>query len=305
MPFVSVIIPTYNRVELLRETLLSVLSQTFQDYEILVIDDGSTDNTHVMVQNLNSAIRYFYQENQGTAPARNTGIGYATGDWLAFLDSDDLWKPQKLARQVAELKRSQNQWIYCDVDLFDQKTRTVQGTYHQRILKPYQGWVAKELLLGDFIPALSTLVHRDVFKEVGLFNSSEWFHEDWEMWLKIASKFPISYVPETLGVYRQHQNKSQSQPLAQLVNNHEGIIDRAVQFAPAVYSRYQKKAKSVNYQRIARMMLVNNEFSEARKLLLKSIHLSPFQINAYTDLCFSSIGSSSSKILALRRSLKK
>jgi glycosyltransferase involved in cell wall biosynthesis len=305
MPLVSVIIPTYNRVELLRETLQSVLSQTFQDYEIIVIDDGSTDNTQTMVKNLNSDIRYFFQENQGTAPARNTGIGYASGEWLAFLDSDDLWKPQKLARQMVELKRSQNQWIYCDVDLFDQKTRTVQGTYHQRILKPHHGWVAKKLLLGDFIPALTTLINRDVFKEVGLFNTSEWFHEDWEMWLKIASKFPISYVPESLGVYRQHQNKSQSQPLFQLISDHEGIIDRAVQFAPAVYSHYQNKAKSVNNQRIARMMLVNNEFSEARKLLFKSIRLSPFQINAYFDLCFSFLGGYSSRILALRRSLKK
>lgn len=194
-PTVSVIIPTYNRRAWLQKALLSVLSQTYDDFEIVVIDDGSTDETSDLFENAPPKVRYFYQENQGVASARNLGIHHSRGTWLAFLDSDDCWLPQKLKVQMKfhrnheDFKISQTEeiWIRNGVEVNPMKKH-----------KKPSGWIFEPSLSLCLVSPSSVLVSREVFNQVGFFDETFPVCEDYELWLRVSLFFPIGLVEKAL-----------------------------------------------------------------------------------------------------------
>jgi glycosyltransferase involved in cell wall biosynthesis len=194
MPFFTVIIPTYNRAELLREAIQSVLDQTFEDFELIIIDDHSTDNTSEVVSSFNdNRIKYIMNDRtKGPAGARNTGIFKARGDWITFLDSDDIWLPEKLEVQFKKIQERDEtvKFIYAGYAIYDFEKKKEVASY----LPEKEGWILKDLLYNNYITALcSVIVQKDILLKVGGFDERFPALEDWELYVRIAglTKFGI------------------------------------------------------------------------------------------------------------------
>jgi glycosyltransferase involved in cell wall biosynthesis len=229
MPKVSVVIPAYNAMPYLPEAIETVLAQTFTDFEVVVVDDGSTDNTAAWLTQLSdSRVQVISQKNQGQATARNTGITHATGDYIAFLDADDLWKSTLLEQLVNCLEsHPQAGLAYCWTALTNQ-----QGHPTGRLaISHAEGNVWKQLIESDFLSCGSVLIRRACFEVVGLFSPDIALSEDWDMWIRIAAKFPFALVKQPLFLYRQHPASS-SQKIKLLLQASLKVIDRAFASAP-------------------------------------------------------------------------
>ena len=203
MPKVSVIIPTYNRASYICETIDSVLDQTFTDYEIIVVDDGSTDNTKEIVslhiEKYSKKIRYFYQENRGEAGARNTGIKESKGEYIAFLDSDDIWHREKLEKQIKALEGSDVSLVYCSMYIIK------DGYVNYKKRKPSSPALNfHDLLLGGKSIPMTGLVKKNDLDKVGLFDESIKLACDYDMWLRFSMKYKIKFMNEPLAFYRRH-----------------------------------------------------------------------------------------------------
>jgi len=199
-PTVSVVIPTYNSAHFLREAIASVDAQQWPGLEIIVVDDGSTDETEAVVNALSRRgdVRFLRQENAGAASARNLGIAAASGDWVAFLDVDDLWLPGKLAAQFAELEKRANAiFSYTDVTL-----RLATGETSNLECGEADQPLLTQLLGGNLIATPSVVVRRDCLHQVGLFDTSLRTGEDWNMWLRLAAHFEHVRVAQPLTVIR-------------------------------------------------------------------------------------------------------
>ncbi len=205
-PQVSVIIPTYNRRELLPRALRSVLLQENVIYEVIVIDDGSTDGTGEMVRKDFPQASYFHQENQGPSAARNRGIEKARGEWIAFLDSDDEWLPGKLLAQLDFFQQNPGLKIAQTEEIWIRDGKRVNPmTKH----KKYGGWIFEKCLPLCVISPSAVMIHRDLFEEVGLFDESLPACEDYDLWLRIAARHPVGLL-ETPYItrYGGHQDQT-------------------------------------------------------------------------------------------------
>lgn len=211
-PLVSVIIPTYNRCQLVQEAIDSVLVQTHPHYELIVVDDGSTDGTGDVLQTRYAGkIIYIWQENQGESAARNYGISAARGEYIAFLDSDDLWLPEKLSRQVSVLENNP------DVGAVFCQAWHIDGNGQRLDLQPLgfnsvpADFDLDTLLMRNRIPAGAStgMIRSSIFEKIGTFSQDIRYGEDWDLWLRISANSSIILIPEPLVSYRQHI-KSQS-----------------------------------------------------------------------------------------------
>lgn len=193
---VSVIVPTFNRRNFLQKAVESVLAQTFPDFELLIVDDGSTDSTERYCAGLLDArIRYFRQENRGVSAARNHGIREARSDWIAFLDSDDLWQPQKLEAQLDAVGASpQHQVAYTDEIWIRRGRRVNPKKKHDK----YGGWIYERCLPLCIISPSSALLSRKVLKRCGLFDTRFPVCEDYDLWLRVSATFPILFLQQPL-----------------------------------------------------------------------------------------------------------
>jgi glycosyltransferase involved in cell wall biosynthesis len=208
MPRVSVVIPTYNRGELLRETIDSVLAQTYHDFEIIVVDDGSTDNTAQLLTRYQDDVRLVYRahKNCGVAATRNHGIRLARGEFLAFLDSDDRWLPQKLERQL-QFADAHPEYglIATEISSFN-KRGAVKAQNKTATYRIKNGHVVEHLLFGNWIQTSTVLARRECVQAVGGFDEEVGqFGEDWLTWMRIAARSAIYFMPEPLVEYRIHE----------------------------------------------------------------------------------------------------
>jgi len=187
---ISVVIPTYNRYTFLKRSIQSVLSQSYGAKQIIVVDDGSTDQTS-NIKNDFSNITYLYQKNSGVSSARNLGIKHAKYEWIAFLDSDDLWNKDKLQHQVQLHQNHENILMsYTDeVWIRDQKEIKIPKKF-----KKYGGEIFEKCLSHCIIAPSSAILHRSLFEEFGGFDENLEVCEDYDLWLKIASKYTIGLV---------------------------------------------------------------------------------------------------------------
>lgn len=200
MGLVSVIIPTFNRSVWVTEAVASVLAQTFRDFELLVVDDGSTDGT------LDALAPFFKQikvlrrpERRGVSAARNLGITAARGEWLAFLDSDDLWLPDKLARQVAFAKAHPGLLICQTAEIWLRNGKRVNPpATHRKV----GGDIFLPSLERCLVSPSAVMLHRRLLDEVGTFDEALPAAEDYDLWLRIAWRHPVGLVPEPLVIKR-------------------------------------------------------------------------------------------------------
>lgn len=194
--FVSVIVPTFNRRNFLQKAVESVLAQTFPDFELLIVDDGSTDSTERYCAGLRDArIRYFRQENRGVSAARNHGIRKARAEWIAFLDSDDLWQPRKLEAQLDSVGTScEHPVVYTDEIWIRRGRRVNPKKKHGK----YGGWIYDRCLPLCIISPSSALLHRKVLKRCGLFDTRFPVCEDYDLWLRVTATFPVLFLQQPL-----------------------------------------------------------------------------------------------------------
>ncbi|HAX77744.1 MAG TPA: glycosyl transferase family A [Cyanobacteria bacterium UBA11372] len=242
---ISVIIPVYNGEQTIRETINSVLNQTFSDFELIVINDGSQDSTLEIVSSIpDSRIKIFSYPNSGQAISRNRGIERASGEFIAFLDADDLWKPNKLEAQLKALEANPQAAVaYSWTDFID-KDGQFLGT-GTRI--NYSGNVYEKLLVRNFLEHGSNpLIRRQALIEVGGFDGSLTPAEDWDLYLRLACHYQFIAVLSVQVLYRVSANSS-STNVARMEAASLQVIERAFNLAPASLQHLKKYSLSTLY----------------------------------------------------------
>jgi len=206
---VSVIIPTYNYGEFIQDAIDSVLNQTYGNFEILIIDDGSTDNTKEIIGKYDDGrIRYFYKENEGPSAARNYGIKESKGDYICFLDADDIFHPEKLSIQINQFNNNPEKnigLIYSDYICIDKYKRNIKYFKAKRFASQEQ--VINYLKKYNFINTSTVMIKREILDKVGYFDEGIRYLEDLDLWLRIGRLYNFSYVNKPLVKTRSH-NKS-------------------------------------------------------------------------------------------------
>ncbi len=284
MPKVSVIIPTYNRADLILPAVESVTTQTFKDYEIIVLDDGSTDNTAMVLEPLinRQVIKYFYQENQGESAARNHAMRLAKGDYFAFLDSDDLFLPTKLEKQVAFLDAHPavalvhslySKFSGLDTDLGVRDTARFSGDVYPEILLDWSVLMA--------VPCV--MLRAEVVAEVGGFDEQMRWGPDLDLWRRISRRYPFGVIPEVLSKIRVHPGNISGDRIA-AVASFERYLRKAFADDPQLDERFQRRAYAKLYSNVAHNILadgVQEQLGVVRSYSAKAVVHWPWQWSAY------------------------
>ena len=283
MPQVSVIIPTHNRSEFLRSAIASVLSQAYQDFELIVVDDASTDTTAEVVASFNDErIKFIRHEtNQGGSAARNTGIRNSKGDYIAFLDDDDEWLPEKLSKQVQVLLSSPPEVACVYTGWLDVDRST--GSILAKHIPSKRGNLSKGLTAENSVGSTSAvLLKRACLRKVGLFDEDLPCSQDYDLWIRLSKEFLFECVPEPLFKYCIHQNKISTNldGSRQGIGNYGGKVPRlSVIVLP-----------SENISISGSCAVFPAIFTGEGKLSRRAIRLFPFQLKAYLDLCLTLFG---------------
>ena len=252
-PRISVIIPAYNAEETLPETIESVRKQTFTDFEIIVINDGSTDSTAELVAAIpDERIRLFSDENGGLATARNRGLRRSRGHLITFLDADDLWTPDKLEAQYQALQDDPIAGaVYSWTLVMDDAT----GRLNPGIAASFSGDVYEQLYRGNFIASGSNLMlRRSVFEATGFFSLRAKGVEDWEYWLRIARNYRFTAVPEFQVLYRQAV-QTMSSDVGKMKHNLLKVHEQEFQAAPRLLRAVKGPSLAYIYRYAAKLSL--------------------------------------------------
>ncbi len=296
-PLVSVVMPTYNHAAFIRESLESVRAQTMPSWEAIVVNNFSEDDTVEIVNGLGDPrIRLVNYHNNGIIGAsRNQGMRLAKGRFLAFLDSDDIWLPGKLARQLDELQaHPDDDWCYSDAECFDSRSGAALEKFSELYASLPQGWVGSSLLQeGNFIASPTVLARRDVVVAAGGFNESPLVRcrEDWELWLRLAACHRIAFVPEVLARYREHPaNVTRNEDLERVRKSNLQVIRNVVEALPAVYAPIRGRAEALQYLNSGASYAMRGEFGRARRLFARAIGKYPLFRHAWAWLFLSFLG---------------
>lgn len=200
-PLVSVVIATYNMGQYLPEAIESVLRQTWESLEIIVVDDGSTDDTYNVMNRFKKdyRVRYIYTENQGQPKAKNRGLVEANGDFIGFCDADDIWQPDKLMIQIPEFSDPKIGVVYSEVDYINQDGKPIKK---KQPYPRYSGPVTNHLIIKNFIPFGTAIIRKECLLDVGYFDEDLPMGIDWDLWLRYSIKWDFKYIPKKTYVYR-------------------------------------------------------------------------------------------------------
>lgn len=260
------IIPTYNRRELVQRAIESALAQTRPVGEIIVVDDGSTDGTgEALRARYGERIRYHWQANTGVSAARNAGMALATGRYFALLDSDDLWRPEKTARQAAWLDAHPDfGMVLCDVVRVD-ADGTPYDTFHRREVLREDGWALRWLLLNPSLVPASVMFRREVFETCGGFDPALRTAEDIDFHLRVARRWRIGVVEAALvEAMRGHDGLSATETT---YDDYVKVVERAVADAEGVVDvSVRREALAITYARNARGMVIRKRWGDAWRL---------------------------------------
>lgn len=282
-PTVSVIIPTYNRAHLVGRAIQSVLNQTYNDFELIIVDDGSTDNIDDIIkdfQKKEKRIKYIrHEKNRGGSAARNTGIKASRGEYIAFLDSDDEWLKEKLKRQIKVFKNASSEVgvVYTGFLVIDERSNEIK-----RIFTPKKrGYIYKDLLFEVCVGTCSTLViKKECFNQVGMFDEKLPAHQDWDLEIRISKYYKYNFIKTPLVKYYLHT--------IQISKNFNAKIT-------SLYTVLEKNIKDVkkhryiyceNYFKLSKLYLILGKTKESRKCLFRAIFIYPLSIIKKYKLIF-------------------
>ncbi|MCI1279530.1 MAG: glycosyltransferase [Nitrospira sp.] len=291
MPRVSVVIPTYNCARFLGQTIDSALRQAYRDFEIIVVDDGSTDDTQQVVAGYGKTIRYVYQSNQGASAARNVALSIASGEFIAYLDADDLWIADKLSRQVEYMvAHPACGFLHTEVSVIDEQNKVLHTRFNYETNRPVpQGLCIRELLLRSHIQTLTVLERRTAFDDAGMFDLRLPVAQDYLHWLGVVLRgYEVGYLAEPLGQYRWRAGSlmsSQRRLVEDFVRIYEIIV--------AEYGLEQSQGAEVmelvqaqlyaTQRQLAYLERREGSGAIARRRLSRLIRQRPFDLKLYLD----------------------
>ena len=256
-PKISVIVTTYNRAHMVGETVDSILNQTFKDFELIIVDNDSTDNTEEVIKSYkDERIKYFKNQNNGIiAINRNYGIAKACGEYIAFCDDDDLWYPEKLEKQILELEKDSQIGLVCNNEIgFDD--RGDHGEMIKTRLRD-RDFPFESLIWANRISSSTVLVRKAVLDDVGVMDESPEIMtaEDYELWLRIAKNYRVKYIDLPLGKYRTHPGAYRKGPIRALERDklvYEKLLDKGI----LSVDLYQKRISKLNRQMLVLKFLI-------------------------------------------------
>lgn len=277
MPTISVIVPAYNASSTILQTIASVQQQSFSDFELIVINDGSTDKTLELLSTIkDSRLKIFSYENEGLSVARNRGISRATGEFIAFLDADDLWTPDKLQLQLEALQQHPEAGVVYSWSLFMDE----QGEFfHGDEPLFFEGNVYPHLLVKNFMASGSNpLIRKQAIESVGEFEPSVSGAADWDYWLRLAARWPFVVVTKPQIYYRQ-SSSSMSSKVEFMEDCQIKVLERAVQSAPPEFRSLKNQSLAYIYQYSIQLCLTRipgiEGANQAAQKLIKSIRVYP------------------------------
>jgi len=247
MPKVSVIIPTYNRAHFLSQAIQSVLAQTYSDYELIVVDDGSTDSTKDLIapyaHQLNGRFKYIHQQHKNLPSARNTGIRHANGDYIAFLDSDDMWVSTKLEKQMNTIDKTGLALVHTGVKhVFLTKDKSPD-------LLPMPKKLAmnrKDYLGGESFMSMTMVVKKDALYQVNLFDENIPTTNDTDLWLRFTKKYEIGCIAEPLVIIHKHDDNLATRDMEQKYSDRITIYEKELKEQHPEVPQHVWKRKLMN-----------------------------------------------------------
>ena len=278
MPKVSIVVPTYNAEGTILETIRSVQQQTFSDFEIIIVNDGSTDQTLKVLTTVSDyRLKVFSYSNAGVSVARNRGMSHATGEFIAFLDPDDLWTPDKLELQLQALQQHPEAGVaYSRTYYMDE-----QGKFcHTDNAPLLEGNIYEELLAQNFLASIGSnvLIRKEAIDSVGEFDPKLTHAEDWEFCIRLAAQWPYVAVQKPQVFYRQSLSSASSK-VEIMEQGSLAVIEQAFQAAPPELQPLKNRSLSNLYQFLSQLYLtrVNNASGakQASQKLMTAIRLDP------------------------------
>ena len=278
MARVSVVIPTYNRAAFLPDALESAFAQTYRDFELIVVDDGSDDDTAQVVARFGDRLRYLRQEHRGVSAARNAGLAAATAPYLAFLDSDDLWAPEMLATGIDYMETHPECGLVCSDFAVGEirggsapvRWESFLGVRRAHRLVQTAGF--PELLDGNFVSLCTAVVRTSAAREVGGFDESFLYMEDWDFALRVGARRPIGFINRILAYSRRHRGNLSNDWRA--MEWAAAQVFQKIESDPEIARRWRRvlrRRSPAAYYRMGRLMFYEIGVSQARLFLWESV----------------------------------
>ena len=278
-PLISIIIPTHNRSTFLKRAINSVLYQTFKDFELIIIDDASSDKTGEIVKSYSDKrIRYIrHEDNKGGPAARNTGITQAEGRYIALLDDDDEWSyPEKLAKQIQKFSEVSEKvgLIYTGHEVRESDGRLLRTERPEA-----RGDVHLRLLLGTTLSSNTPLIRKACFQKVGLFDESLKSCQDWDMWKRISDHYEFDYVPEILAITYRHEK--------QISSDFSAMIPGRTRMVEKHWGEFRRHPEIfvIHLKRLGKMHCINGTWKEAIRWFREALKVNPLEIFKITAWC--------------------
>ncbi len=285
---ISVIITSFNAGRFIKECIQSVLNQTYEDYEIIVVDGGSTDNTFEEIKSFEDKITLIKLTTQRDYPLnqdafhRNQGLKVAKGEYIIFLDADDLLLPKKLEMEISELEKDPSiGMVYSDVYICNEYGK--ECNLISKRTKPFSGNIFTHLLVESFIPVHAAMVRREDIEKVGLFDESLPACTDWEMWLRMSAYYQVKYINIPLAKYRVHSTnisknwkfmaEGQIKVLNKVLNNSQLYNNIAI----------NNSDRFIIYYTLSKQYCILKDRKQALSFVKKTITTNPFSIKPYIN----------------------
>jgi hypothetical protein len=271
---VTTIIPTFNHGRFICDALDSVISQSYKEIEIIVVDDGSIDDTVERVAKYGNAVKYLYQENRGCGPARNTGIIKACGNFVAFLDADDIWQKEKIEKQIEVINAYPGTGVVgCGFNYIDNngkfKSKPIIKRNYKRSNALYNDLMVRNIIYGS---SSGALVKKECFNKVGLFDEKLPYREDWDMWFRIGRIYDIRFVEEALVYIRLHRERMTAGDPKRIKEGQRKALNKHIKTYPMLY---KLKALSYIYGDVGEEFLVRKRHLLGLAHLLVSFGIYP------------------------------
>jgi glycosyltransferase involved in cell wall biosynthesis len=296
---VSVIIPTYNRAQFVERAVRSVLAQTYEDFELLVIDDGSSDQTQNTIKRIpDRRIKYIrHSNNKGVSAARNTGIKHAEGNFIALLDDDDVWLPTKLEQQMKYFQtRPDAGAVYTGCISIDSKSNEPMRNIFPNAVQ------FKDLLRDNYCEGApsSILIKKDCFKKVGLFDETLPFCEDWDMWIRLARFYEVNVLDQLL-VKRYEHASCMHKNFDLAIEGREMLLTKI-----SDDSLWDKKLMSSHRVAIGSLHCYNGNMGEGRRSFREAMKNNPISMKPYILYCSALLGCRNfNRIMGIKDSLRR
>jgi glycosyltransferase involved in cell wall biosynthesis len=275
---VSVVMPVYNGERFLQQSIRSVLAQTYRHVELIVVNDGSTDGSATVLESFGAQLTVMQQSNSGVAEARNAGIRAARGEFIAFLDQDDWWQPEKIERQVECFSRDEQIGLVHTAAAYHDDVSGGDAGGSSPDAVRLTGFCYEQLLLDNLICNSSVMVRRSVLDAVGLVDTTVQGNtvQDYELWLRIARRFSFDYVPKQLTIWRLHSGQGYWKRRTMLTQELQ-LLERHLAEPPTGLLRLRLAAL---LEELGRVYLDAGESSQARHYFARSFQMHPSRRNA-------------------------